>query len=633
VSRAAQEVEVSPLLREAVQQALTGPASGRGWINAILADPAAPAAVREAVEEELGRWRPNFPSAQLVGVAAALVPTEPEPAGPEITQREGPRHELVIGPGVLQLRTVDWAKHARTLERNAGNQTKDASALAGWIADQGGLEQVQAALDKGDPTTVRVLRGRKSTREIKGWSRKSRNNLDLKLSKISYDPLFRESKRCLDCGATYGIDVQSCPAAVTEQRDAVIDGNPVTYRLKGRCGSRRYDLNEPGLPCMVTLTEPSVWLGVAPNGKASTDHLRSWGERFDRAWGERWAGVWKREFMDATRDGLQEIKARIEEAGGQLGSEWADRAQSLTWADAIELAQQAPSLLYGLQLGRPHFHMHLVTPTGLSGGDRGFVADLTRSQILELTETDPESLRHCDLGGLPFVTWLSLSWAQIVNHPDSHEFGKHIRAGTGVDRVDALRASDPKRLAQYFLKRHSQGASKEYQHVVPEAWQQPGQGPGRFWGVRGMDDASAAVHISVIDFNRAGRLLRRWSRTQATVRWTRDRNKDGTTLYPHLIHEANTDPDELAEALTKPGKVPRVRGGRADSKYPEVIGLAGAQLLASRAVILRNCRSRPQRMRNNHGWVAINDGAAAGSQVARWLDIAEATGVQTGNQQ
>ena len=71
MSAATQEMDVSPLLRDAVHQALDGPASACGWINAILADPAAPAAVREAVEEELARGRPRFPSAPMVGAAAA----------------------------------------------------------------------------------------------------------------------------------------------------------------------------------------------------------------------------------------------------------------------------------------------------------------------------------------------------------------------------------------------------------------------------------------------------------------------------------------------------------------------------------------------------------------------------------
>src|SRR5207249_5060118 len=60
-----------------------------------------------------------------------------------------------------------------------------------------------------------------------------------------------------------------------------------------------------------------------------------------------------------------------------------------------------------------------------------------------------------------------------------------ILAGTGVDYAEAHKCSDPKRLAVYFGK-HGQYRSKEYQHNVPEAWQAPGKGPGRFWGYWGL---------------------------------------------------------------------------------------------------------------------------------------------------
>jgi hypothetical protein len=63
---------------------------------------------------------------------------------------------------------------------------------------------------------------------------------------------------------------------------------------------------------------------------------------------------------------------------------------------------------------------------------------------------------------------------------------------------NGLKACDPKRLAVYFTKHSSPNlhGDKEYQHIVPELWQQPGHGPGRFWGVYGLKKALAVVEIA-----------------------------------------------------------------------------------------------------------------------------------------
>lgn len=66
--------------------------------------------------------------------------------------------------------------------------------------------------------------------------------------------------------------------------------------------------------------------------------------------------------------------------------------------------------------------------------------------------------------------------------PDPEERRKHELAGTGINYAEDLRASDPKRVAVYFTKHGTFGA-KGYQHRVPEPWQGPGKGPGRFWGI------------------------------------------------------------------------------------------------------------------------------------------------------
>ncbi|OBB87986.1 hypothetical protein A5779_32350 [Mycolicibacterium peregrinum] len=119
--------------------------------------------------------------------------------------------------------------------------------------------------------------------------------------------------------------------------------------------------------------------------------------------------------------------------------------------------------------------------------------------------------------GRGFAQWLSESWAQVVDHPDAEQKARHLLAGTAIDVRNGLRACDPKRLAIYFTKHSSPNmhGDKEYQHIVPELWQQPGHGPGRFWGVYGLKKAVAVVEVAQDAYLAARRIVRRWSRSQA----------------------------------------------------------------------------------------------------------------------
>jgi len=119
--------------------------------------------------------------------------------------------------------------------------------------------------------------------------------------------------------------------------------------------------------------------------------------------------------------------------------------------------------------------------------------------------------------GRSFAQWLSETWAQIVDHPDAEQRARHRLAGTAIDVRNGLRACDPKRLAIYFTKHSSPNlhGDKEYQHIVPELWRQPGRGPGRFWGVSGLKKAIAVVEVAQDAYLSARRIVRRWSRNQA----------------------------------------------------------------------------------------------------------------------
>lgn len=119
--------------------------------------------------------------------------------------------------------------------------------------------------------------------------------------------------------------------------------------------------------------------------------------------------------------------------------------------------------------------------------------------------------------GRGFAQWLSATWAQIVDHPNPIQKARHRLAGTAIDVRNGLKACDPKRLAIYFTKHSSPNlhGDKEYQHIVPELWRQPGRGPGRFWGVYGLKKAITVVEVAQDAYIAARRIVRRWSRNQA----------------------------------------------------------------------------------------------------------------------
>lgn len=191
--------------------------------------------------------------------------------------------------------------------------------------------------------------------------------------------------------------------------------------------------------------------------------------------------------------------------------------------------------------------------------------------------------------GLDFRRWLSQTWAGIVNHPDPVQRELHHGAGTRVDLQEATKCTDPRRTSTYFAK-HAGGphGSKAYQHDVPLAWD--GR-PGRFWGHWGLAPKIAVREVTKDTATTAGRMIRRYSRAQG------------------VTHQATRPRGRLGVSVT--------------SKYPQVIGLAGAELLASRALLsadgtrvleqstdvrYRRSRRRAVRCRNGRGWIMLNNG-------------------------
>lgn len=222
--------------------------------------------------------------------------------------------------------------------------------------------------------------------------------------------------------------------------------------------------------------------------------------------------------------------------------------------------------------GAPHLHLWGPEPEGRAGGLRRFTATRYRPAVGD---------------GLTYREWLSEVWADIVGHPDPEQKRRHQLAGTAVDFREGERMRDPRRLAVYFTK-HGSFSAKEYQHVVPEAWQAEGAGPGRFWGYWGLDPAVAGVELDPAAAVWAGRILRRYAR---------------------------------AQGVTQQRTVRRVRGGVAIPADGQVLGLAGAQLAtAPERVRYRKVRRRTVRLGNGRGFLCVNDGPSLATQLARAIE-------------
>ena len=216
--------------------------------------------------------------------------------------------------------------------------------------------------------------------------------------------------------------------------------------------------------------------------------------------------------------------------------------------------------------------------------------------------TDPTTGRPREVD---FKTWLSTTWADIVDHPDPEERRKHLLAGTGVDYAEGIKITDPRRMAVYFAKYGSAGA-KEYQHRVPPEWldsylvcndcgrdydQDRDECPdcgcfeaelvelgsaGRFWGYRGLRPVLAIRQVTPGDGIRAGRILRRWYRSKRLTKRVRRQRIDQTT-------------------------------GR---------------------VTYRTTTARKKLFAANRGFVTVNDGPAVASQIARHLQVVSTLGEQ-----
>ena len=217
--------------------------------------------------------------------------------------------------------------------------------------------------------------------------------------------------------------------------------------------------------------------------------------------------------------------------------------------------------------GAPHWHLWLVPPS--DPGFRRWVryAWTTAMQVPRPADRHPE-LAPDTLDRRPCVC---SEWCRSIN------------AGTGLDIAEGMRATDPRRLAVYFLKESGIGEGKAYQNDAPVEWSAWSsdlrtrkesrlyESVGRFWGVRGLDKALAVVEISPEDQYAVWRVIRKVRESQSGVRkitrWTSVFDpQTGELLYRKKARSVN----------------------------------------------------RRVRVRAAAGWVAVNDGAAFGEQLGRY---------------
>jgi hypothetical protein len=269
-----------------------------------------------------------------VHAAADLLPSISEQAGRAAVLDEGPRWEIVVSPGVIRVRTRDYARaeraHEHAIRRN-----------------QAAVHMAVPYLREGDDVPEPLP----SRGTIYAWFPRSCARMVARLSDLDYTAIYGRYRSCDACGHDYADLLDACPACRSR-----------TSTLVDR--SRR-------LPAMVTLTYPGDWLAVAPNGEAVKRHFAALAKRYERAWGERLVCIWK-----------LELQAR----------------------------------------GGPHFHFSTTPPMG----------------FITIADSETDVLRSVD-----FRTWISITWAEIVDHPGPEQRRRHRVAGTGVDYAEA--SSSPTR--------------------------------------------------------------------------------------------------------------------------------------------------------------------------------------------
>lgn len=189
---------------------------------------------RELADSLRSVWAPKFPSADLVEASAGMFRSLRE-TDPD-PDRQRVAHRLIISAGTVQLaRQQLWEFPDVALPLPESEEEDEVAAL------------FPRELVEDEDEKAEEREGSAGRRQAIGeWSRKSRANMVRRLATLDYSPL-----------------LEAAAAAI---------------------------------PAMVTLTLPSDWLSVCPDGAKFQRFLKAFRRRYERDWGKLHA-IWKREFQ------------------------------------------------------------------------------------------------------------------------------------------------------------------------------------------------------------------------------------------------------------------------------------------------------------------------------------------------
>lgn len=230
------------------------------------------------------------------------------------------------------------------------------------------------------------------------------------------------------------------------------------------------------------------------------------------------------------------------------------------------------------------------------------------------------------VGRETFEEWNARTWADVVGASKeidrwnergegSSEYSRHISAHRfhAID-YSGKEFSDPRRISMYFLGHSAKTTDgKEYQHNVPAEWQEPGKGPGRFWGNPGLSSASREIELTERDAVEVARVLRKVKKGRAwTIKVLRERGK----LPLGERHKHDTFSTELRQ---RDGQ----KRGRAAKK---TFARKCREMAESRGeTYIRKAAFRPSSLGSGGyavgGWVLMNDALQLGLDLARYFEL------------
>ena len=231
----------------------------------------------------------RLPTVEEVQTVTAAIPSVPDASWARYNR--GPATFLEVGPGVVRIRTTRPGQDDHERERAWQNTQRAISQATATV--RGVHNEAMALLNPGDMEILaapepgrRVLRGRpvaSSRGKIVGWSRKSRNRMQIRLNTLDWTPLFED-----------GLE-----------------------------------------PALVTLTLPGDWEHLAPTPALFKAMIERFKVAFSYAWGHPIRGVWKMEFQ---RRGAPHVHILMTPPDGEASGEYPyefRRWLSMAWARAV----------------------------------------------------------------------------------------------------------------------------------------------------------------------------------------------------------------------------------------------------------------------------------------------------------